>query len=428
TVTSLPNGSRVATCTAAVFPSVSIGVWVGTGGRYEALSNNGISHFLEHLVFKGSARYSYLEIKELIEGAGGALNGFTSEEVTCFYAKTLRENFAVAFDVLMDMTFQPLVKQQDVEKERAVIVEEIKMYQDLPQHVVYDRLLSLLWPDHPLGWNLAGTVASLSGIGRAQIIGHHRRWYQPGNILITACGDCEHQAAVRAAAQFFKRAGLLRRENPFLPGQYPAAPEFRRPPRTDVTIKAIEQTHFCLGMHGLSRTDPLRQALTLLHIILGANMSSRLFNEIRERRGLAYEIGTSLKRFNDCGALIVHAGVVSERLAQAVELTVRELDKCRRRLVPDAELRRAKDYYIGQLVMGLEDNGDHMLWFGEQLMTMQKIKNVRRLIRDVRAVGAADVRRAARLVVQPENIQLTVIGPVSGGQESCLRRFMERCF
>jgi predicted Zn-dependent peptidase len=398
--------------------SVSVGVWAKAGGRYEAPPHAGISHFVEHLLFKGTHRRSCEELKQQVEGIGGSLNGFTAEEFTCYMAKVPSRHARRALNVLADMVRRPRMAAQDIEKEREVILEEIRMYEDTPGQYVHDLFSQLLWPDHPLGTLLSGTIDTVRRITRADLIAYWRRMYQPANLLVSVSGAVDAETMRRDVRKAFRGGGGR-------PGaRFPRAPRPRRGPQVRVWNKATEQTHLCAGTYAIPRTHPARFALELLHVILGANMSSRLFREVRERRGLVYEIGSQIKRFADTGAFVVHAGCDTGKLTQTVETIFRELSRIRRGQISRAELTRAKDYYAGQLLMGLEDTMDHMLWAGEQAITVGRVGRPETLLSHVQQVSAADIRRVARALFQTAGMHLAVVGPVG---EPDIRRLTQLC-
>ena len=423
TISELKNGLKIATHSMVNTRSVAVGVWVGVGGRYEQERLSGISHFFEHCVFKGTRQRTYRQIKESIEGVGGQLNGFTSEEVTCFLAKVLSKHVIIALDVLLDMVLNPLLRTSDVEKERRVIGEEIKMYNDLPQHVAYDRLLQLLWPEHPLGRNLAGTFSSLNNIAARELRAHQARYCGTNNILISMCGNGTHgelQSRVNTVLRRYRGALFEAGKDNVIPLSVA-----QRDARFVFVKKNTQQTHLCLGLHAPRRDAPQRYAVILLHIILGANMSSRLFNEVREKKGFAYEIGTSLRNFNDGGAFVVHGGVINEKAAAACSLIITELRRICNDFVGDDELKRAKDYYVGQFSMGLEDTLEHMVWLGENIMTRGAPEYPAGVIRGIQRVGKADIRDAARMIFKRSGANLAVVGPCDKNCRDALTALME---
>lgn len=394
--------------------SVAVGVWVGAGGRYESTELAGISHFLEHLLFKGTRRRSCEQLKQQIEGIGGSLNGFTAEEFTCYMAKVPHRYARRSVEVLADMVRRPRLQPGDIENERDVILEEIRMYEDAPGQYVHDLLSESLWPDHPLGRLLSGSLGSVRRIRRPDLLRYWRRFYQPRNVLVACAGAFDPAAMARDITRAFgaMQARSMR--------SFARAPRPRRGPHVRIWKKQTEQTHLCLGAYAVPRTHPDRFALELLHVLLGANMSSRLFREVRERRGLVYEIGTQIKRFDDTGAFIIYAGCETGKLTMTTRTIFAELERIRRAPVSGAELRRAKDYYAGQLIMGLEDTMDHMLWMGEQAMTVGRVAQPEWLLQHLAKVTEADVQRIARRLFSASNLHLVVGGPVAETESSRL--------
>ncbi|MCK4993866.1 MAG: insulinase family protein [Candidatus Omnitrophica bacterium] len=415
----LENGLKAVTCKLANTRSAAVGLWVKTGGRYEPKKLSGISHFFEHIVFKGSKKRSYRQIKESIEGVGGMLNGFTSEEVTCFLAKVLSKHIPVALDVLLDMLLNPLIRQSDIDKERLVIFEEIKMYFDLPHHLAYDNLQKMLWPEHALGRNLAGEVKTLNGINKEQLLQFKKKYYDLSNMLICVCGDIEHSQLLKMLDGVFKHKGRSSKKKYKNSGSEQVSVN-QREPRVSLINKETQQSHIALGTHSLTRIHPLRYALILLHIILGANMSSRLFNEVREKRGYAYEIATAVKRYDDTGAFIVHAGVVNKKLIDACSLILKELKKTCKSPVKATELLRAKEYFSGQMLMSLDDNLDRMVWVGEKLVNNRKVLDPTEIIKAVDAVTPDEIMKVGNLIFSKGNFNLSVVGPVDEGRNKKL--------
>jgi len=406
-VTTIPNGLGLVLRPMPGSQSVAVGVWVGAGGRYESADRAGISHFLEHLLFKGTRRRSCEELKRHIEGVGGSLNGFTAEEFTCYMAKVPHRYARRAIDVLADMIRRPALVPKDVAKEREVILEEIRMYEDTPGQYVHDLLSELLWPDHPLGMLLSGTARTVRRISRAELVRYWRRTYQPRNLLVSCAGAFDPEVVTRQVRQAF---GPMR-GTPTL--RFRRAPRPRRGPQIRVWHKPTEQIHLCAGTYAVPRTHPDRFALELLHVLLGANMSSRLFREVREKRGLVYEIGTQIKRFYDTGAFIIYAGCDPGKLTATVQTIFAELSRVRRTPVSRAELRRAKEYYAGQLIMGLEDTMDHMLWMGEQAVTVGRVAKPEILLAHLAKVTERDIQRVARHLFLTERLHLVVGGPIA---------------
>lgn len=414
-ITTLPNGLGVVHRPMPHAESVAVGVWAQAGGRYETPDRAGVSHFLEHLLFKGTRRRSCEELKQAIEGVGGFLNGFTAEEFTCYMAKVPHRFWRRAINVLADMVRRPRLAAADIDKEREVILEEIRMYEDSPGQLVHDLFSQLLWPEHPLGMLLSGTIDTVRRITRDDLVQYWRRMYQPRGLLVACAGTVDSS---RVVAQVREAFGDMR-GRPARP--FSRAPRPRRGPQVRVWKKETEQTHLCLGTYAIPRTHPDRFALELLHVILGANMSSRLFREVREKRGLVYEVGTQIKRFYDTGAFIVSAGCDAGKMTATIQTIVRELGRMRSTPVPPAELRRAKDYYAGQLTMGLEDTMDHMLWIGEQAVTVGRVGRREALLKHVAKVTARDIQRVARALFVTPRIHMAVVGPIAEPDADRLR-------
>jgi predicted Zn-dependent peptidase len=410
----LSNGTGIVSRPMPHAQSVAVGLWVHAGGRYEPPQLAGVSHFLEHLLFKGTRRRSCEALKQEIEGVGGTLNGFTAEEFTCYMAKVPQRYARRALAVLTDMVRHPTLTPRDVDKEREVILEEIRMYEDSPGQLIHDLFNQLLWPDHPLGRLLSGTIDSVRRISRADVVHYWRRLYQPRSLLIACAGAMSPEALIQQARW------QLSTLKPLPIRRFARAPRPRRGPQVRVWKKETEQVHLCAGTYALPRTHPDRFALELLHVVLGANMSSRLFREVREKRGLAYEVATHIKRFHDTGAFVVSAGCDAGKLPTTVQTIFTELGRIARRPIARAELRRAKDYYTGQLIMGLEDTMDHMLWMGEQAVTVGRVARPEQLLAHLAKVGVRDIQRVARQLFVSPRMHLAVVGPLAEPEMSRL--------
>ncbi len=403
--TTLNNGLNVATHHMPGRLSVSLGLWLKVGARYEEKNINGISHFLEHLLFKGTEKRTCEELKQSIEGIGGSLNAFTSQELTCYLAKVPHKYLASALDVLLDMVLNARLAPKDIETERKVILEEIRMYKDLPGHFVVDLLTELLWPGQPLGRNIAGEAEAVRAINRNRLLAYKDKFYQLSNIAVVACGNLKHKRLLRECQKYNLPARLSLNE-------FTEVCQRQKKPQLRFQVKDTEQTHLALGLHSLPRSSPQRFCLGLLHIILGANMSSRLFREVREERGLAYEIGTSLKFLQDTGAFVVHAGIDNRRVSEALEVILQQLRELKKNKVGREELMRAKEYYVGQLLLALEDTADHMLWLGENVASLNKFLRPEEIIRRVKEVEPDDLKRLANKILQERSLNLALIGPL----------------
>ncbi|MDI6758684.1 MAG: pitrilysin family protein [Candidatus Omnitrophota bacterium] len=418
--TTLDNGLRIIAHEMSGKKSLGLGIWINIGGRYESSKNKGISHFLEHLLFKGTKKYSCRKIKESIEGRGGVLNGFTSEELTCYLVKVPQQYLEEALDVLSDMVINPALLENEIEKEKTVILEEIKMYKDLPQSYVHELLDELLWPNQALGSPIIGTVESVSKTSKNDLDLFKRKYYTPSNIVISAAGNLDYERLKKAATRLFSSLKKINTNTFSLVQEKQHTAQFK------ALHKDTEQTHLALGFHSIKREHPLKHALGILHIILGANMSSRLFNEIREKRGLAYEIGTAVKRFQDTGSFIVHAGIDNCKVIETIKLISQELEKAKDALVTKDEFLRAKEFYIGQLMLSLEDTLDHMLWIGETTAILNKTYSFENIIDEVNSVKREDVRCVAQGVFKKEKLNLSLIGPIKPIEEK-IRKEIGAC-
>lgn len=386
--------------------SVSVGLWVAVGGRYESASLNGVAHFIEHMLFKGTRRRSALKISQDVEGIGGYLNAFTSEDHTCFYSKALRDRYEDLVDVLFDMMLNSKFAIDDIRREREVIREEVAMYLDQPQQHVQELFNETLWPDHPLGRPLTGTMKSIARIGRRQMREFLDRHYGAPAMVVTAAGALDHAKIVTAVRQRTRHLGVRERLTyaPFL--NPPVGPVVR------LHSKPTEQSQVALGFRACSRHDPRRYAVRLLCIILGENMSSRLFQIIREDRGLVYSIYSSPSFWDDVGDLVISAGLDAEKLEPVIRLIMKEVRRLTETLVPKAEIQRALDYAIGQMELSLENTENHMMWLGEQMTTTGQLLSKARIKEDLSRVTAAEIRAAARAYFSLDRCALAVVSPV----------------
>jgi len=417
-ITTLPNKIRIVTQGLKDRDSTALGVWVGAGARYEQDSNKGVAHFLEHMAFKGSNKYSCDAIKQRVEGVGGNLNAFTSDEETCFYAKVPAQHQATAFDILADITFFPKISKKDLDKERTVILEEIKMYRDLPQYYVVELLEQLLWPGHPLGKSLAGTPESVGALGVKALRDFQQAYYLPSNVVICACGRVDHDALVDLVAK--KLSGLTGQHDP----RYTPARTEQDKPAVHFFYKDTEQMHLALGSLAYETNHPDYIVLSLLNIILGGNMSSRLFSEVREKKGLAYSIGSGTKSMGDTGLFMIRAGVDNRKIVDALRVVLNVLSRIRKQGVSADEFQRAKDYFKGQFLLGLEDTMDHMLWVGSALISNDQVRTLKEVIARIDSVTPEDVKRVARHVLASSRFNVSIVGPLAEGQQRELRALL----
>lgn len=411
-VETLDNGLRVATSHMPRMHSVAIGVWVGCGLRHEPKRLNGISHFVEHLVFKGTKNRSDREISQSIEGVGGILNASTGEELTFFFSQVPREKFALALEVLLDITVNPLFKEDYLEKQRSIILEEIHMYEDRPSSVVQDVFNEVMWGNHLLGRRILGTEESVRRISRREIREYHERMYRPGNCVVSVAGAPAHDEVIAEVRKSTRKMTPARRR------RLVKVSDAVKGARVLIKHKETEQSHLCLGVRAFHREHPDRFGLKLISTLLGENMSSRLFREVREKRGLAYSIHTDIDRYVDTGAFVVSAGVILDRAKEAVITVLRELKKLKARAVPKAELGRARQYVVGQIKMGLDRVMSQMMWTGENLLLSRKIMTPEEVIRHIQAVTPEDIRRIANDIFVEDHLNLALVGPSFEGKEA----------
>ena len=386
--------------------SVSLGLWVGVGGRHEPKELSGVSHFIEHMLFKGTRRRSTNEISEAVEGIGGYLNAFTSEEISCFYAKARHDRFDDLLDVLTDMSLNSVFDPKEIAKERGVIKEELAMYLDQPHQHVHELLNETLWPNHPLGRSLTGTEETLDALGRRQMLNYQDENYVSAVTAIVAAGNVRHDRVVKAVGRYAARFSQGRRPN-FVPF---AAPQDA--PRVRMHAKETAQMQMALGIRTCSRHDERRYALRVLNTILGENMSSRLFQVLREDHGLAYSIHSGLSFFDDVGTLTISAGLDTDKLQRTLKLTMRELRRCTEELPSASEMRRARDYLIGQLELSLEGTENQMNWVGEQLLAYGRIILPSEARKCIAEVKPGQVRAVAREFFRPERMNLALVSPL----------------
>lgn len=415
-VSRLDNGLTVATAEMPHMNSVSLGLWIGVGSRYEPEPLNGVCHFLEHLLFKGTRKRSAREISEAVEGIGGSLNAFTSEEMTCFHARATSDHLPELLDVLMDMLLNSRFDATDIVKEREVIKEEIAMYLDEPQHQVQELLNATLWPNQPLGRPITGTPETLDTMRRPELVNYLRQNYVTGSAMIVAAGRITHAGVLRLVRPY--AAQFQRGARP----RFTEATDGQPRPRIALVTKKTEQTQLALGIRTCSRQDDRRYALRLLSTLLGENMSSRLFQRLREDLGLVYSIFSAPSFFSDTGDLVISAGVDPDKLAKTVRLIVQELVRLRERAPVPAELRRGRDYLIGQLELAQESTEAQMNWVGEQLIGYGMIHTPTQAKRRLAKVSPSDIRAVARDFFRPERINLALVSPLksTGSLANCL--------
>jgi predicted Zn-dependent peptidase len=412
--TEFSSGLRVVTERMPGVRSVALGIWVLAGSRDEEPAISGSSHFLEHLLFKGTKQRSALDIAEQFDAVGGDLNAFTAKEYTCYYARVLDRDLPMAVEHLSDMLQHSLIRAADLEAERQVILEEIHMHEDSPEDVVHDLYTEVLWPAHPLGRPILGTAATIEAATRDRVHRFYRRHYVPGNFVVVAAGNVRHEDVVALLKRTMETGRALR------DGQR-SSWNVRRggtPPtpsgRSLTKRRKTEQAHICLGTNGLARTDPDRFAFMIMNTALGGGMSSRLFQKIREERGLAYSVYSYHSQYTEAGIFTAYAGTTPARAHEVVGLLRDEMQDVGAGGLTEAEFERAKGHVKGSLVLSLEDPGGRMSRLGKSEISHGEILTVDQTLRRIEAVTLEDARRVAeRVLLQP--MTLTVLGPFASG-------------
>ena len=401
--TTLSNGVRIITEKMAHVRSVSMGVWIGTGSRCESTQENGISHFIEHMVFKGTKKRSAEEIARSVDSIGGGLDAFTSKEMVSYNTKVLDEHLPLAFDVLADLVRNPLFREEDIEKEKGVILEELKMEVDNPEYLLHEIFSSNFWKDHPLGKPILGTKDTVRKFDREMIHEYYRRYYSPSNILITAAGNLDHDRLVELARERFED---LRVNGTVSQGRIPV-PHARLVFRNK---SSLEQTHLYMGVPAYAFPHEMRFPCYALNTVLGGGMSSRLFQNIREKQGLAYAVYSELSMFRDAGCMAIYAGTSVESAGKVIESILKEFRELKENPVPADELRRAKDHLKGSFMLSLESTSSRMGNLARQEMYFKKFFTLDEMLRSIEDITADQVQRIAQEFFDPKNITLTMLG------------------
>jgi len=418
TVTSLDGGERIVTERVRSVRSVAIGAWIGAGSRDETQAQAGISHFIEHLLFKGSSRYSGVEIAQVFDGLGGELNAATAREYTVVYARVLDAHLETALDVMSDMLLAPTFDAGELQAEREVVLEEIAMYEDSYHDLVHDLIARAVFSDHPLGRPVIGTAEAIRATGVADVTAYHGGRYVGPNIVIAAAGNIEHEPLVHAIESRFAAAS-----------QVPDPVAGVRPvwvgestPRAVFQVKSSEQYHVCLGGIGLPRSDRRRFAASLLDSILGGSASSRLFQEIRERKGMAYSVYTFASQYADTGMVGVYVGTRAENLGECLSIIARELELIGSGDIRPDELERAKENLKGRIMLSMESTSNRASRLGKSVLTDAELLSLDRICAEIDAVEPEAVAALARQLFNPELLSVAGIGPDADQFEQALRR------
>ncbi len=402
--TTLSNGLLVLTERMPHLRSVSMGVWIDSGSRDETPERNGISHFIEHMVFKGTTTRSASQLAREVDSIGGNLDAFTGKETVCFNIKVLDENVPAALDLLTDLVLHPTFAPDDLAREQGVILEEIKMDEDNPDYLVHELFTQKFWKGDALGRPILGTAKTVSSFDQAIVLDEYASRFTPQNMVFTAAGNLQHDSFVAEVAEAFST----------LPASN--ARPVRTPPPTafpHITLKnkkSLEQVQFCLALPALPIADPARYAAYLLNSILGGGMSSRLFQAIREERGLAYSIYSEMNPFRDTGSLAVYAGCAVDKTREVLDLTLAEFRRIKAELVSEEELKRAQDQLKGNMVLGLESSSSRMSNLARQQMYFGRFFSIDDITSEVNRVTREDIQRLAVELIQPEKLALTLLG------------------
>ncbi len=411
--TELPNGLVVLTERMEHVRSVSMGVWVKTGSRDERPEINGVSHFVEHMVFKGTKSRSAKNIAREVDAIGGNLDAFTSKETICFNIKVLDEHVPKALDVLADLVMHPIFAPDDIGRECKVVLEEIKMDEDNPDMLVHEIFTQSFWKGHPLGKPILGTKETVRRFDQGMLFDFYGGRFQAGNMIFSAAGNLDHDEFVTLVAE--KLAALPPAPSP----ESLLADSFSAIPKVHARIvskqkKSLEQLQLCMGVPAPPVNNEQRYAVALLNSILGGGMSSRLFQNVREDRGLAYSIFSELSSFRDTGSLCVYAGTSAQNAEQVIRLTVEEFHRMKEQPVPEEELRRAKDQLKGNILMSLESSGSLMSNLARQEMYFQRFDAVPEVLEKVEQVSSADLMRMAQQLFVPESVAVALLGNLNG--------------
>ena len=405
-VIKLENGLRIVVEEIPYMKSVAIVFGIKAGSRYEAKKHQGISHLIEHMLFKGTKkRKNTLEISQVIEGIGGEINASTSKETTHLYVKVPQEHFKTAFDVLADIIADSLIREEDLCKEKKVIIEEIKKYQDIPEELVEILLDKIMWKNHPLGRSVLGDEKSVANIQREDLLSYINRFYHPNNLVISVAGNIKIAEAVLHIEKYFKGTGKGEIE------RYLPVKDNQKNAQVGIKFKKSNQSHLSFGFPGISRLNTDKYSLDLLNIILGSGLSSRLFQEIRVKKSLAYDIHSFIQYFNDTSAFNIYAGIDSGKLKETIQTILEELNKIKDNNLKEDELGKAKEMYKGALSLSLESTLSRAFWLGDRILLYGMPSTFDEIKRKIEEVKVEDVQRMAQNIFAENKINLSIVGP-----------------
>jgi predicted Zn-dependent peptidase len=403
--TVLPNGLRIVTERIPQYPSASIGIWVNVGSQDEEDSNRGVSHFLEHLMFKGTPSHSAKEIAEIMDGIGGNLNAFTEKEQTCFYAKVMDKHIPTAMEIMGDMILNSHFPEPEVEREKGVILEEIKMYEDSPDELVFDLMAQTAWKNHPLGLPILGTKESILQTNRQTLRQFVERFYTPEHIIISVAGKVKHEEIVKLTQTYFQFSRRSNHSRINLP-----PPQFT--PSQITKYKDTEQVHFCIGMKGVPQTDEKRYVFSLLDTIVGGSVSSRLFQEIREKRGLVYSISTFQGAYADSAIFGVYGAASPSNLETVTQLVLENLAAVKDKGVTAKELHTAKEHLKGGTALFLESSSNRMIRMAKDEVYHKRFIPHKEILKKIQEAGLQDIKNIAQEIFQLDALTWAVLGPI----------------
>jgi predicted Zn-dependent peptidase len=414
------NGLRIITVPIKNANSITCLILVGTGSKYETKDINGISHFLEHMFFKGTEkRPDTLKISETLDSVGGEYNAFTSKEVTGFWAKVDKKHFDVALDWISDIFLNSKFDEKEIEREKGVIIEEVNMYLDTPTAYIGDLWEELLYGDQPAGWKVIGEKENILSFDREKVVEYYKKHYSPSNIIVCVAGDIDSEDAEKKIQNYFYAKGGLTY------GEKEKVREVQSEPEVLIHHKKTDQMHFCLGVRAYDLFDKRKYALSLLSVILGGNMSSRLFIKVRERNGLAYSIHTSVDAATDAGYLVTQAGIDHNNLEKAIKLILEEYRDIKENKITEKELQKAKDYIKGSMSLRLDSSDSQASYYGMQELLEKDIMTIEDKFKRIDEVSVDDIKKIAEDIFLPEKLNLAVIGPIEEGKKEELKKILK---
>ncbi|EIW18543.1 MULTISPECIES: M16 family metallopeptidase [Pelosinus] len=411
----LPNGIRVVSEAIPYVKSVTLGIWIGTGSRFEQKYNHGISHFIEHMVFKGTENRSAKDIAETVDGVGGQINAFTTKEHTCYYIKVLDTHLELALAILSDMLRTSIFTQEDIKREKEVVLEEICMYEDTPDELVHDLHHNNVWAGHALGHNIIGTTPSVENFNKNMILEYYQSFYTPDNIVIAGAGKLSHERLEALVEYYF---GNMTGQKKFLSSTAP-----NLIPAQIIQSKNIEQVHICLGTASVPQTSPDIYTMHILNTIVGGGISSRLFQSIREEQGLAYSIYSYQTNYSDAGLFTIYAGTRPSNASQVIELIIDNINTLRNVGINAVELAKTKEQLKGSLLLSLESSSSRMFRIGKMELTLGSFITLDEVVDKIDKVTLENLHNIIHTLLIPDRLAFTVLGPVNEEIYNAIKRF-----